>query len=43
MIDYSCVRVPEWDGEYPGQDDSDTPFMFEDDTPEVCTLEDIPF
>ena len=36
MIDYSCVRVPEWDGEYPGQED-------EDNTPEVCTPEDVPF
>ena len=41
-IDDDTFCIHNWDGEYPGEDD--TPYMLEDDTPEVTTLDDdLPF
>lgn len=41
-IDEDIPCIQDWDGNYPGEDD--TPYMLEDDTPEVTTLDDdMPF
>lgn len=39
--DIPCIR--DWDGNYPDEDDNDTPYMFEDDNDEATTLDDCPF